>query len=262
MPDSVNRYLRELRLLEQLARAQHPQTLSQLAQRLDLPKTSLMRILEALVEEGYVARVPGSLGYMPGPQAMRQALALLETPNFQRAARAILARLVEVVGASCNLTAPYGDSMYYLQRVETRHPLRLSMRVGSHVPLHCTATGKLMLAMMDGTSCRRVLDRIELSAYTHRTLVDRGALEKDLQMIRRQQFGIDHEEFVSGMVALAVPVLDSKQRMIAAVACHGPTARVSMKSLIKQVPKMHQAAAEMCQLFADNTAASTHTTDE
>lgn len=248
----MKRYLRGLRLLEQLATAQHPQTLSQLAHRLDLPKTSLMRILEALVDEGYVIRAPGALGYIPGPEAMRQALVLLETPSFQRATRAILAGLVETTGASCNLTAPDGDSMHYLQRVETRHPLRLSMNVGSHVPLHCTATGKLMLAMMSGDGCDQTLERIELAAYTRRTLTDRQALQGDLQKIRRQKFGIDEEEFVLGMVAVAVPVLDAQQRMIAAIACHGPTARISMQSLIKLVPKMRQAAKQMAQLFADS----------
>jgi DNA-binding IclR family transcriptional regulator len=255
MTESSGRYLRELRVLEQLARTQHAQTLSQLAQRLDLPKTSLMRLLSVLVDSGFVTKAPGEHGsYVPGTRMTRLALSVLGTPHFSRTARAILARLVDAIGESCNLTAPEGDSMRYLERVETRHPLRLTMEVGAHVPLHCTATGKLMLAMMDDAQRRRTLDRIDLAACTPRTLTRRAALEQDLAQIRQGRIGIDDEEFVLGMVAVAVPVLDVKGHMIAALATHGPTARVSVQSLLEQIPRMREAANSMSQVFAEENA--------
>lgn len=256
MTGAPARYLRELRVLEQLARAQHPQTLSMLAQRLDLPKTSLMRLLATLVESGFVIKAPGEQGFLPGTRAARLAVSILCTPHFSRSARAILARLVEATGESCNLTALEGDSMRYLERVETHHPLRLSMEVGAHVPLHCTATGKLMLALMDDSTRRATLDRIALASHTPRTQTQRGVLEQDLALIRQQRIGIDREEFVLGMVAVAVPVLDGKGRMIAAIASHGPTARVSLPFLLDQVPRMREAAGNMERVFAETAAAS------
>ncbi|HEX7388283.1 MAG TPA: IclR family transcriptional regulator [Castellaniella sp.] len=250
MDDSDTRYLRELCVLEQLARTQHPQTLSQLAHRLELPKTSLMRILATLVEAGFVVKAPGERGFVPGPRMTRLALSVLGTPHFSRTSRAILARLVDATGESCNLTALEGDSMRYLERVETRQPLRLSMDVGSHVPLHCTATGKLMLALMDAPLRKQTLDRISLAAYTPRTLTDRAALEQDLAVIRQRRVGIDREEFVLGMVAVAVPVLDDKGQTIAALASHGPTARVSLDFLLEQVSKMREAATDMSKALS------------
>ena len=251
MADSTARYLRELRVLEQLARAQHPQTLSMLAQRLDLPKTSLMRLLATLLNAGFVIKAPGEQWFLPGPRAARRAVSVLRTPHFSREARAILARLVETTGESCNLTALEGDSMRYLERVETAQPLRLSMEVGAHVPLHCTATGKLMLALMDDAPRQAALARIELTALTPRTLTHRDALELDLAHIGQRRIGVDREEFILGMVAVAVPVVDVRGRMIAAISSHGPTARVSLPFLLQQIPKMREAAEQMKTVFAE-----------
>ncbi len=249
MTDFSDHYLRIPRLLEQLSRTRHAQTLAQLAQRLDQPKTSLMRILAALVESGFAVQVPGERGFVLGPRAVRLALGILETPHFSRASRTILARLVEATGESCNLTALEGDSMRYLERVETRHLLGLRMDVGAHVPLHCTATGKLMLAMMDKALQQEILDRVTLSAHTVRTITDRKKLEREFITIRQRRVGVDNEEFVLGMVAVAVPVLDAQGRMIAAIACHGPTARVSMADLLASVQVMHEAAKDMSKVL-------------
>jgi DNA-binding IclR family transcriptional regulator len=213
-----------------------------LAQRLDLPKTSLMRILSALLESGFVVQAPGKRGFVLGPHASRLAVDMLSTPQFSRETRRILARLVESTGESCNLTAPEGDSMRYLARVETPHLLCLSMEVGSHVPLHCTATGKLFLALTDEMARETILDRIPLSRHTPKTLVDRQKLTRELVTIRKRRVGIDNEEFVVGMVAVAVPVMDAKGEMIAAVSCHGPTARVSLSTLSGAVPVMRDVA--------------------
>jgi DNA-binding IclR family transcriptional regulator len=253
MSNPMVRYLRIPALLEQLARARHPQTLAQLAQRLDLPKTSLMRILSSLVESGFVVHAPGERGFVLGPRATRLALEVLSTPHFSRSSRAILARLVETTGETCNLTALEGDGMRYLERVETSHLLRLKLDVGTHVPLHCTASGKLMLAMMDDAQRRQVLDRIVLDRHTPRTFVDRAQLERELAVIRQRRVGVDQEEFVLGMVAVAVPVLDAGGGMIAAMACHGPTARVSMAFLLESVPVMRDAALAMGKVLGDDS---------
>lgn len=249
MSEATPGYLRIPLLLEQMARTRHPQTLSQLAQRLAMPKTSLMRILAALVEGGFVLRISASRGYVLGPRATRLALSLLATQEFSRNARAVLADVVRATGETCNLNALEGDRMRYLERVETAEVLRLTMAAGDLVPLHCTASGKLALGLMGSARRRRILDGIVMRAYTPHTLTDRRALEQELVTVSREQIGVDREEFVQGMIAVAVPVLDEKGSMIAALACHGPTARISMKDLHQHVPLMRQAAARAAKLL-------------
>ncbi len=244
------RSLRALLVLDHLARAQHPPTLAQLAQRLDMPKTTLMRLLAAMQRAGFVAATPTENGFVPGPQATSLALATLRACAFTRACRAVLTKLVGALGETCNLTAPDGDRVVYMERVETTEPLRLFFAVGSHVPMHCTASGKLFLASMSRLERSRVLARLPLTRNTPRTLTDPARLEAELDRLAARGIGIDNEEFVRGMSAVAVPVRDGEDRVVAAVACHAPTARVMLDDLLRAVPVLQGAAQSLHEVLA------------
>ena len=249
MSEKIEGHLRIPLLFEQMARTRHAQTLSQLSQRLNIPKTSLLRVLEALVHAGFVLRIPDHRGYVLGPRSTRLGLALLTTQEFSRQARAVLADVVRATGESCNLNALEGNQMRYLERVETGEVLRLTMAAGDLVPLHCTASGKLALGMMSDARRTHALGTLAMRRYTPQTITDRHRLEQELATIRKEQVGVDREEFVHGMVAVAVPVLNSKGDMIAALACHGPTARVSMSNLYEHLPLMRRAAAHAARVL-------------
>ena len=179
------RSLRALHVLDHLARAQHPPTLAQLAQRLAMPKTTLMRLLAAMQRAGFVAATPVERGCVPGPQAGALALATLRASAYTRACRAVLAQLAGTLGETCNLTAPDGDRVIYMERVETAEPLRLIFAVGSHVPMHCTASGKLFLASMSRLERARVVARLPLTRNTPRTLTRPEQLEEELERLAR-----------------------------------------------------------------------------
>ncbi|OCZ64724.1 IclR family transcriptional regulator [Achromobacter xylosoxidans] len=251
-PQDAARSLRVLLVLDYLARAQHPPTLAQLAQRLDMPKSTLMRLLASMQRAGFVAATPTENGYVPGPQATALALSTLRASAFTRACRAVLAQLVGKLGETCNLTAPDGDQVIYMERVETAEPLRLFFAVGSHVPMHCTASGKLFLASMNRLERGRVLARLPLTRNTPRTLTDPARLEDELGRLATRGIGIDNEEFVRGMSAVAVPVRDAQDRVVAAVACHAPTARLMLDDLLRAVPVLQGAAQSMSAVLAEH----------
>ena len=251
-PQDAARSLRALLVLDYLARAQHPPTLAQLAQRLDMPKSTLMRLLASMQRAGFVAATPTENGYVPGPQATTLALSTLRASAFTRACRAVLAQLVGKLGETCNLTAPDGDQVIYMERVETAEPLRLFFAVGSHVPMHCTASGKLFLASMNRLERGRVLARLPLTRNTPRTLTDPARLEDELERLATRGIGIDNEEFVRGMSAVAVPVRDAQDRVMAAVACHAPTARLMLDDLLRAVPVLQGAAQSMSAVLAEH----------
>ena len=234
--------------------AQHPPTLAQLAQRLAMPKTTLMRLLAAMQRAGFVAATPVERGYVPGPQAGALALATLRASAYTRACRAVLAQLAGTLGETCNLTAPDGDRVIYMERVETAEPLRLIFAVGSHVPMHCTASGKLFLASMSRLERARVVARLPLTRNTPRTLTRPEQLEEELERLAARGIGIDNEEFVRGMSAVAVPVRDEEDRVVAAVG-HAPTARVMLDDLLRAVPVMQRAAEAMREVFSQRPAA-------
>lgn len=243
------RALRVLYLLERIAAANHPVTLSQLALRQSIPKATVARLLEMLVENDYLNRLPGGGGFILGPQAARMAIAALGNSTFKRKCRSILAAVVQSIGESCNLTALEDDHVIYLERVETQELLRLNIDPGARHPLHCTAGGKLFLASMPSRERAALLDRIDLTAMTSRTLTNRKALEAELALLERRKIGIDDEEFVRGMVGLAVPVPLENQPITVCIVCHAATARTSLDDLLARQSELEDAAKRMAELF-------------
>ncbi len=258
-PADDARVLRALAVLEALASAGQPYTLSQLSVRLHIPKATLLRMIESLETRGYVMHMPDSRGHdraiALGPRASQFALATLSNNTFTRGCRSVLRALVDVLGETCNLTALDNDAVLYIERVETTEPLRLEMRPGMRVPLHCTASGKLFLSQMTVLERNALLSQLTLKKMTYRTLTDPQSLAAELDRLGKRGVGIDNEEFIRGMVAVAVPVRAAADaRVLASLAVHAPTARATLEDLLKSVPQMKQAATRLAPLLHMNEA--------
>jgi DNA-binding IclR family transcriptional regulator len=248
------RVLRALIVVEHLAAAGQPFSLSQLSARLHIPKATLTRMIESLEALGYVTHIPDSRGadrgITLGPRATQLALTMLANSTFTRSCRALLRGLVDALGESCNLTVLDGDAVLYVERVETNEPLRLHMQPGMRVPLHCTASGKLFLSQMTSAERALILARMQLKAHTYRTFTDATLLGAELDRLAFRGLGIDNEEFVRGMVAVAVPVRKpGGNGVLASLAVHAPTARASLDDLLKNVPKLKETAARLAPLL-------------
>ncbi|MCW2269586.1 Transcriptional regulator KdgR [compost metagenome] len=248
--ENPDRSLRALLLLEVLANADAPLSLAQLCDRLAAPKATLLRMLVALERLGFLLREVDDKTYLLGPRASRLGLALLRNQVVLQRSRLVLQALVRQLGETCNLTALDGDSVIYVDRVETHEPLRLHVEPGTHVPLHCTASGKLFLAEMPAHRRRDILKQLELTPSSDRSITDCDLLESELERIRARGVGIDSEEFVRGMVAVAVPIRGADGQCLAALACHAPTARKSLNELIEYIPQLQAAAAQLALSLA------------
>ena len=237
--------LRAFAVLEQIARAEAPPTLDALTRACDLPKPTVHRILGLLLRGGLVRRDAFEKRYGVGPRTADLAL-VVQMRSPERAPRhAILARLVAEIGETCNLTMPDGSEVVYLDRVETAAKVRLHMDIGSRVPMHCTASGKLFLAHLPAARVRRILGSGPLKRFTARTITSIDALERELRKIRAAGIGTDSGEFLDGSVCLAVPVNDPHGRLCAAVAVHGPAPRMTLKKGYEFLPAMRRAATEV-----------------
>ena len=153
------------------------------------------------------------------------------------------------VGETCNFTTLDGTQVLYLDRVEAQWPLRLTLDVGSHVPLHCTASGKLFLAHMAVAERDALIGALALTRMTRQTITTAKALKAECEAIARSDHSCDHEEFIAGLIAVAVPVRDEAGRVRAAIALHAPTARMSLAEAQRQLPALRAAAGRMGRLL-------------
>lgn len=235
--------LRAFAVLEHVAGAPNPPTLEELTRATGLPKPTVFRILRLLMTGGLVQREVHEKRYTVGARSAAFALDVQMQSPQRAERRAILARLVDAIGETCNLTMLDGDEVLYLERVETSANVRLHMKAGSRVPLHCTASGKLLLSALPAPRVRRLLGAGPLRRHTPRTITDPSALERELQAIRVNDVGTDIGEYLVDSVCLAVPVRDARGRTCAAVAVHGPAPRMTLRKGYGFVPAMQDAAA-------------------
>lgn len=240
---------RSLRLLGLLAAEGRAMSLADLAQQLGLPKATVHRLTAQLLAGGYLARDADEKRFSVGPSLRRLALDALNHGVERGLRHAVLDDLVREVGETCNFTTLDGAEVLYLDRVEAQWPLRLTLDVGSHVPLHCTASGKLFLALMPAARREQVIDTLSLRRMTPNTLVDADALRAECAAIAAAGHSTDREEYIVGLIAAAVPVRDAQGTVRAALAVHAPSARLSLEQAMQRLPALQAAAARMGRLL-------------
>ena len=240
---------RTLALLSELAR--HPQGLSlhRMTLQLGWPKPSIHRLCAHLEQAGWILRTGSERRFLLGPVAQQFALRALLHGAANAERHAILRGLVDHIGETCNLTVLAGAEVLYIDRVESAWPLRLHLEPGSRVPLHCTASGKLFLAHMPKAQRERLLAARPLRAETPNTLLESKAIDKEMRAIVRQGYSLDREEFLLGLIAIAVPVSSHDGDAIAALATHAPIGRLSLARAIGLLPVMREAAAALGATF-------------
>ena len=248
--DNVPPTLRAVAVLEAVVAAERPASLADLTAALRLPKPTLYRMLAMLEKSGLVAREPGSRRYTPGQRLAALGRNVMLNGSLRTVRHAILSRLVDEIGETCNFTMLDGDAVVYLDRVEAAWPLRMNLSSGSRVPLHCTASGKLLLAQLPKAVRERIAAQLTLTRYTDTTNTDTCRLAAELTAIRARRYATDNEEFHAGLVCVAVPVSDGSKRACAAVALHAPVSRMPLARALEHLPALQRAAGEMAKTFA------------
>ena len=154
---------------------------------------------------------------------------------------AILEELVEQVGETCTLSIPFGAYAQYVDRVEVPWPVQVKFGPGSRVPLHASASGKIFLGYMAKRGRDRFLSQAPLIAHTPNTLIEPTRIAADLAAVRENGYAVDNGEFLR-VSCVAVPVRNSDNKVVAAVAMSAPQDRASVSQMVDCLPAMRTAA--------------------
>jgi DNA-binding IclR family transcriptional regulator len=234
-------------VLEHLIAADRALTLAELVAGMDVPKATVHRLLINLEAAQLLKRDLTGKRYVPGDRLTRLSLRAVVFSARMPPVRTILEQLVAEIGESINLGVLDGSSVAYVQRVECNWPLRTYLSAGSRVPLHCTATGKLFLALMPTARKEALLDEVEFRAYAPNTITDRKRLEQELARIRDDRLAVNNEEFMVGAIGLSVPLIGIDGEMIAGLALHAPVARLSVDDVRKHASTLRRAAEKLAR---------------
>ena len=243
----VSSITRVLEIIEAVSYASKPISPLELSQELDIPKPTIHRLIQNLVDEGFVTIDIGG-GIIPGKRVRNLGVELWQQRLFFNERQMILQKLVDELKETCGIGVPYHMNMIYTNRAQTTLPIQIYLPVGAKSPMWCTATGKLYLSQLPSASREKILQNLSLDKFTKNTITDIDKLNAELDRIAETGIGIDNEEFISEMVAIAVPIRDRKSRYLASLYLHAPTIRVSLDDLLTYVPRLQKSAQDIQSL--------------
>jgi DNA-binding IclR family transcriptional regulator len=247
--ETIPTNMRLLLVIEEMARAGVPVTPTEVNQVLGLPKPTIHRLFATLDAEGFIERDIDGRGFFPGPRLRRLSTGVMSSLRIRTARLAVLARLAETVGETCNISLPDSDAMIYLERAESKWPLRMQLPVGTRVPLYCTSSGKLYLSRLDDKQLRSYATSATLTRHTAATITQPEALMAEVRAIRERDYAVDNSEFMEGMIAVAVPITDGNGDMVSALSFHAPSQRLPIEKALLHLDLMKESAAKLSSLI-------------
>lgn len=214
--------------------------LAEVSRRVALPKSTCHRLIRTLGHCGFVIEGNGYGRYRLGLAAAQlgnAATALLRPSEAVRAhMRDLNARFKETIG----LTRLDGAKVLVLDRVESPLPFRMDYGIGALLPVHCTASGKVLMALSEHGD--ELLRTLRLEPFTPHTITDRARLRAELQRVRRDGYAVDRQESYLGLVCLAVPVRDPVNGVVAALGISGPAARLEPRRFSRLAAALRRSA--------------------
>ena len=242
---------RGIKIMQQVAEANRGLSIAELVELINLPKPTVHRIATQLEKESFLLRGPDKR-FVVGSALKNFALNIQANQSVGAPRHAILKQLSLEVGETCNCTMLDGNSTVYFDRVEYNWPIKVDLHLGSRLPLHATASGKLFLAYMRPSERRRLLKAAPLHKNTEQTITSLEELEEQLKLIRKEGVGFDNEELLAGMVAVAVPVFNPAKRICFTVAVHATTSRKKLDDLRECIPALRRAATALTASYCED----------
>jgi DNA-binding IclR family transcriptional regulator len=235
---SVGKAMLVLRMLEDAGEL----GVTELSRRLCVHKSTVSRLLATLEHHGVVSRNAQTDKFGLGPALISLAGAALQRIDLRTSAREHLARLAQETRETVNLAILDGDQVVNIEKLPSAHYIRDIGWIGRRSPLHCTATGKALIAHLSRAELRRLLGA-RLKRFTPQTICDWPALDAELAGVRRAGYAVGQEELEIGLVAIAAPIHGLGGRVAGAVSVSGPSFRMLPTAMAAYSPQVLAAAA-------------------
>ncbi|MCB5168146.1 IclR family transcriptional regulator [Streptomyces bambusae] len=247
MSQSVERALRILPLL-----ARGPADLGRVADELGVHKSTALRLLRTLHEHGFAYRQPDHR-YRLGARLFTLAAEAVEHLDIRGIAHPHLVELGERTGHTVHLAVHQDDEVLYIDKVDSRYPVRMYSRIGRPVAVTVAAVAKLLIADLPAAERRALAERLDYPAYTARSTPDAAAYLRELETVRAQGWAADlggHEETIN---CLAAPVRGPDGRVVAALSVSAPAVLLPAGELLALLPLVRRTALAVGRDYSGET---------
>lgn len=233
-----------LRILESFDRdAVDEMSLSEIARRIGVSRSSAFRLVHTLQRLGYLEREDETKNYRLGPRVMSLGYAFLASKDIAELARPDLQRLRAQTRCSTHLGILDGSDVIYIARFAAHKPVSAMIAVGARVPAHATTMGRIMLAYKPPAYVREHFGGRPLATFSDQTPATLETLVAALDADRRRGYVVSHSSFEAGIASIAAPLFDAKGEVIGAVNVSTPENVIDAATFDGEVCHAVRAAA-------------------
>lgn len=236
--DMMRSVQRILAILESFSARSPSLTLQEIANRIDLPKSTTFRIVHSLEKAGYIVKLENG-SYCLSFRFVRLAGLVMSTMGIRDIARPVMADLAEVTGETSSIHMLAGKERVCLDSVTAASPLRSVVQPGEHVPLNAGSATKVLVAYMSEEKGKPLA--AEIAKASGRSV---GEIEEELARIRELGYGTSHGERLPGVSAISAPIYDINDEVHYCLSVGGPSFRIQMHQ-DDLVPRLIDAARKI-----------------
>ncbi|WP_258112443.1 IclR family transcriptional regulator [Alicyclobacillus sp. SP_1] len=222
-------------------------SITELAGKLDMYKSTVHRLLSTLARRGYIEQDVHSGHYKLGYTVLDLGMRLLTSIDLRREALPFLQQLAAQTAEVVHLALLDQGEVVYVEKVDSPMTIRMHSRVGKRVPVHATGLGKAILAHLPTSETRTIIARYGLSPLTEFTLTDEGTFLRALVDVRKQGFAVDIEENELGVCCVAAPVFTNSGQVMAACSVSGPKSRMDEARLKTLAPMVRETGRQISE---------------
>jgi len=221
-----------------LIKKNQPVTIHELSETLNIYPSTIHRILDTLHYLGYIEKRVDSDEYQIGLKAIELGLLKLNQISLIQEAKPYLEALSKEMNENIYLGVLFEGEVMYEAKKEALRKISLVTHIGTRAPVHCTSLGKVLIANLPPKEREKILENTPLQRLTKNTIVDRKALEKEIEQVQKLGYALDNEEYENEIRCIAAPVKNHQGKVIAAISISGPSYRFTPdreESMIKAI---------------------------
>jgi IclR family acetate operon transcriptional repressor len=248
MPDYlIPNLLNAGRVLKLLA-SEPSLTVLQISRALQVPRTTVLRIVTSLVREALV-ETDGQNTYKLGPALIFLGIRAMDGVDLPGLAKPLLKQLAAETGETSHLAMLSDNKSLLVEVCQSRLPIRAGAPAGTAVDLYCSATGKIFLAWNFAGSLAAFFERVKPSVHTARTITTPERMAQEAALVIKRGYAVDDEEFYDGIRCAAVPVFNSRGHVTMALGITGVTGRLTSSRIPGCAAQLKAAATKLSEAF-------------
>ncbi|MGJ8656977.1 MAG: IclR family transcriptional regulator [Akkermansiaceae bacterium] len=229
---------------------------SEIAKELELPRTSVYRILKTLESENMVRKV--GKGYVMGHRLINLGLQVVSKIPERQICVPILQQLTTQIHESTHFAILSGRNMLLIEVCDSPHALKVASRPGTLADIHCSASGKCFLAHAPEAAAEALMDSLDYTKRTDKTHTTKESLKEELPSIKRKGYAVDDIEYNYHIRCLAAPVFNASGQIVGAIGTTAATSRFPKSRIAEIAKEVIHAANKLSNEFGKNIKPQNH----